>query len=145
MGTWHFLRFHLQGVEHSQYRLILSGRRSSSPPAFPRGGAERPHLGHSRQRPRGLLLLVRGRPGPPSLSSRRFLGETPLQVPVLPAPSSCCLPRPARPSALASSVTTGTRIQGHLGVCCRPQEASVAFPPPLTVLRPAAGPAAPRR
>ena len=108
-------------------------------------------MGHSLQHPPGLLLLVRGRPGPPSLSSRRFLGETPLlQIPILPALSSCCFPRQAWPSALPSSVTTGTRIQGHLGVCCRPQEASVAPPPPPppdthTVLRPAARPAAPRR
>lgn len=88
-------------------------------------------MGHSLQHPPGLLLLVRGRPVPPSLSSRRFLGETPLlQIPILPALSSCCFPRQAWPSALPSSVTTGTRIQGHLGVCCRPQEASVAPPAP---------------
>ena len=42
-------------------------------------------MGQSRQGPRGPGLLVRGRPGPPSLSGRRFLGETPLlQIPVLP-------------------------------------------------------------
>lgn len=42
-------------------------------------------MGQSRQGPRGPCLLVRGRPGPPSLSSRRFLGETHLhQIPVLP-------------------------------------------------------------
>lgn len=132
VGTGRFLRFPLKGVEPSQYRLIFPGRRSSLPPDYP--GVEQ------RGRPWGRAgrvleapVCLCGGDRVPQVSAAAGSLERRTSFRSQSCPTSCCLPRQARPSALSSSVTTGTRTQGHLGGCCRPQGASVALPPRPTL------------
>ena len=140
VGTRRFLRLHLKGVEPSQYRLIFPGKEILLTPAYPRVEQRGRPWGRAGRVPEAPVCLCGGDRVPQVLAAAGSLERRP-SFRSQSCPSSCCLPRQARPSALSSSVTAGTRTQGHLGVCCRPQGAGVALPPPAPSSVPASRPA----